>query len=86
MHGSCMCFRFSLRNSRPETSRLDLHSASALCISQRQNSTQVIPSPTLEGETKSYAPKIQKLVSEISQLTLIEVADLNELLKVRSWK
>ena len=34
-----------------------------------------------EGQ-KDYAPKIQNLVKEISSLTLIEVADLNELLKV----
>jgi len=45
------------------------------------SSTTVIAPATFEGEEKNYAPKIQKLVSEISQLTLLEVADLNELLK-----
>jgi len=45
------------------------------------SSTTVIAPATFEGEEKSYAPKIQKLVSEISQLTLLEVADLNDLLK-----
>ena len=40
--------------------------------------------PQVEGDGKSYPPKIQKLVQEISKLTLMEVADLNELLKVIS--
>ncbi|XP_076458910.1 large ribosomal subunit protein bL12m-like [Babylonia areolata] len=44
-------------------------------------STDVIPSPHVEGQPKIYAPKIEKLVEDISQLTLLEVADLNELLK-----
>jgi len=35
----------------------------------------------LEGEEKKYSVKIQKLVDEITELTLVEVADLNELLK-----
>ncbi len=33
------------------------------------------------GESKTYEPKIVKLVEENSQLNLIQVADLNELLK-----
>lgn len=33
------------------------------------------------GQQKTYEPKIVKLVDEISQLTLLQVADLNELLK-----
>ena len=48
----------------------------------RLYTSDVIPPPTLEGEAKKYTPKIEKLVTEISQLTLVEVADLNELLKV----
>lgn len=43
--------------------------------------TDVIPPATLEGEEKKYSVKIQKLVDEITELTLVEVADLNELLK-----
>lgn len=45
------------------------------------------PHPTPRAPNSSlkvYSPKIQKLVDDISQLTLLEVADLNELLKVRS--
>lgn len=35
------------------------------------------------GQEKSYDPRISKLVDDISRLTLLEVADLNELLKKR---
>ncbi|XP_014778913.1 39S ribosomal protein L12, mitochondrial [Octopus bimaculoides] len=37
--------------------------------------------PHVEDTTKEYSPKIQKLVDEIGALTLLEVSDLNELLK-----
>ena len=59
----------------------------------RQNATQsaaaatasssqtVIPPPHIEGQSKEYSAKIQGLVSEISKLNLLEVADLNELLR-----
>jgi len=43
--------------------------------------SDVIPPPTFEGEDKKYPVKIQKLVEQITELTLVEVADLNELLK-----
>lgn len=49
--------------------------------SSRSLSSDVIPPATLEGDDKHYPAKIQKLVDEITQLTLVEVADLNELLK-----
>lgn len=44
--------------------------------------TDVIQPPHAEGEVKTYPPKIEKIVQDISQLSLLEVADLNELLKV----
>ncbi|TRY67575.1 hypothetical protein TCAL_07825 [Tigriopus californicus] len=37
----------------------------------------------LPSDQKTYAPKIEKLVEEIAQLNLLEVADLNSLLKSR---
>ena len=40
-----------------------------------------IPPPVFEGQPKEYAPKIQSLVDEIAKLNLIEVSDLNELLR-----
>ncbi|XP_037113201.1 39S ribosomal protein L12, mitochondrial isoform X2 [Syngnathus acus] len=43
--------------------------------------SDVLVMPPLDGATKHYSPKIQKLVSDIASLTLLEVSDLNELLK-----
>jgi large subunit ribosomal protein L7/L12 len=40
-----------------------------------------IPPPHFEGQPKEYPPKIQQLVEEIAKLNLIEVSDLNELLR-----
>lgn len=47
---------------------------------QRFYSTKPLPVPN-ENE-KEYSPKIHGIVNDISQLTLLEVADLNALLKV----
>lgn len=56
----------------------------------RKNATQaaatassqtVIPPPNLEGQSKQYSSKIQQLVDDIAKLNLIEVSDLNELLR-----
>jgi len=44
-------------------------------------STAPLPHPTPEGAAKDYSPKIVQIVDEISQMTILEVADLNELLK-----
>jgi len=41
----------------------------------------VIPPPPANASDKQYPQKIESLVSDISKLTLLEVADLNELLK-----
>lgn len=80
------CYSATVKRSPPCTSHLvscmrwtrDCN-RSRLC--SRAYSTDVISSPSIEGEGKDYSIKIQSLVNEISQLTLIEVADLNELLK-----
>lgn len=45
------------------------------------NSTLSAPQP--DDAAKEYPEKITNIVDGISKLTLIEVADLNELLKVR---
>lgn len=45
--------------------------------------SDAIATPPLDGAPKQYSPKIQQLVSDIASLTLLEVSDLNELLKVR---
>uniref|UniRef100_A0A7N8WZX9 Large ribosomal subunit protein bL12m n=1 Tax=Mastacembelus armatus TaxID=205130 RepID=A0A7N8WZX9_9TELE len=43
--------------------------------------SDAIATPPLDGAPKQYSPKIQQLVSDIASLTLLEVSDLNELLK-----
>ena len=45
-------------------------------------STQPFPVPEPDGSAKTYPDKIHSIVDDISQLTLLEAAQLNELLKV----
>ena len=52
------------------------------CIVLVSNSCQTLAAPSPDGQPKEYPQKIVNLVDNISQLTLLEVADLNELLKV----
>lgn len=47
--------------------------------------SDAIASPPLDGSPKQYSPKIQQLVNDIACLTLLEVSDLNELLKVKAY-
>ena len=47
-----------------------------------ESSEKPLDSPVFEGEEKVYPEKLKKLVDEISQLSLLEVADFNDLLKV----
>ena len=60
----------------------------ACCRSSQHRffSAQAMPFPDSEAtpvQSKAYPDKIVKIVDEISGLTLLEVADLNELLKAR---
>lgn len=41
--------------------------------------------PQPDDSAKEYPEKITNIVDEISKLTLVEVADLNELLKVNCY-
>lgn len=73
------CYRYPLQNcmrcatvSKP-TIRLN---SSEVAV----DSSSLTPPPPLDG-SKTYEPKIVGLVDSISNLTLREVADLNELLK-----
>eukprot|EP00118_Oscarella_pearsei_P026493 m.309987 g.309987 ORF g.309987 m.309987 type:complete len:185 (+) comp48955_c0_seq1:24-578(+) len=51
-------------------------------ISSRNLSQEAVLENSAQDDVeKDYSPKIRQLVAEIGQLTLLEVADLNELLK-----
>jgi len=67
------------------THRQDLQPPAVCAIRTLQTSpvcpSDVISSPPLDGAPKQYPPKIQQLVNDIANLTLLEVSDLNELLK-----
>lgn len=59
----------------------------ALCAIRTLKTSPASPSdaiatPPLDSAPKQYSPKIQQLVNDIASLTLLEVSDLNELLKV----
>ncbi|KAL8163384.1 UNVERIFIED_CONTAM: Ribosomal protein [Gekko kuhli] len=43
--------------------------------------SEALASPPLDNAPKEYSPKIQQLVQDIASLTLLEISDLNELLK-----
>ena len=45
-------------------------------------SDSVIPPPPLDGKAREYPDKLRKIVDEISNLTLLETSQLNDLLKV----
>ncbi|KAH0629395.1 hypothetical protein JD844_011447 [Phrynosoma platyrhinos] len=43
--------------------------------------SEALATPPLDSAPKVYSPKIQQLVQDIANLTLLEISDLNELLK-----
>ncbi|XP_038598841.1 39S ribosomal protein L12, mitochondrial [Tachyglossus aculeatus] len=49
--------------------------------SGRRRSGEVLAGAPLDDAPKDYPPKIRQLVHDIAGLTLLEIADLNELLK-----
>lgn len=58
-----------------------------LTVSKKSVSTTVplrsqpLAAPEYDGAAKNYSPKIQSLVDQIAQLNLLEVSDLNDLLR-----
>ena len=69
-------------SSNIETSSISTVKTSDLSSNDKKQS---IPPPTsgIIDSNKIYSEKIHQLVDEISKLSLIDVMDLNELLKVR---
>uniref|UniRef100_A0A3P9N941 Large ribosomal subunit protein bL12m n=1 Tax=Poecilia reticulata TaxID=8081 RepID=A0A3P9N941_POERE len=68
-------FRHHLQQQAPALCSVRLLKTSSTAFSE------ALATPTLDEAPKEYSPKIQQLVSDISSLTLLEVSDLNELLK-----
>lgn len=56
----------------------------SLVSQRRYQSTEAMPiaAPHVDGVEKKYPSHIQHIVDDIGKLTLLEVADLNELLKI----
>lgn len=69
-------YRQQLQRSTPALCALRLLKTSPATHSE------ALSTPQLDGAPKEYSPKIQQLVKDIAGLTLLEVSDLNELLKV----
>ncbi|AWP19043.1 putative 39S ribosomal protein L12 mitochondrial [Scophthalmus maximus] len=86
MFCSRRCLRTALR-AAANTHRQQLQRQTpALCALRLLQTSPVshsdaIAMPPLDGAPKGYSPKIQQLVNDIASLTLLEVSDLNELLK-----
>nr|XP_019949703.1 PREDICTED: 39S ribosomal protein L12, mitochondrial [Paralichthys olivaceus] len=86
MYCSTRCLRTALR-AAANTHRQHLQRQTpALCAlrllkTSPPTHSDAIAVPPLDGAPKQYSPKIQQLVNDISSLTLLEVSDLNELLK-----
>nr|XP_023656113.1 39S ribosomal protein L12, mitochondrial-like [Paramormyrops kingsleyae] len=86
MNCTRLCIRTALRIG-PKALRQDLGMSvrcghRALQTSVVRLSEAIAAAPPLDGTPKHYSPKVQQLVNDIASLTLIEVSDLNELLKV----
>ncbi|XP_071968358.1 large ribosomal subunit protein bL12m [Engystomops pustulosus] len=71
------CWRLRSASSR---CRLELSAVRYLRTSSALHN-EPLASPPLDNVPKVYPPKIQQLVDQIANLTLLEVSDLNELLK-----
>uniref|UniRef100_A0A3Q2WEV1 Large ribosomal subunit protein bL12m n=1 Tax=Haplochromis burtoni TaxID=8153 RepID=A0A3Q2WEV1_HAPBU len=75
------CLRTALRAAASTHRYVTALCALRLLKTSQASSSDAIPTPPLDGSPKQYSPKIQQLVSDIASLTLLEVSDLNELLK-----
>ncbi|KAK1162220.1 39S ribosomal protein L12, mitochondrial isoform X1 [Acipenser oxyrinchus oxyrinchus] len=77
------CVRSSLRIATQLHSRHELPTFCALrrLKTSSSSSKEALASPSLDNAPKDYSPKIHQLVNDIASLTLLEVSDLNELLK-----
>ncbi|XP_004071435.1 39S ribosomal protein L12, mitochondrial isoform X1 [Oryzias latipes] len=86
MYCTSRCLRTTLRAAAStHRYRQQLqHQVPSLCalrLLKTSCHSETIATPPLDGAPKQYSPKVQQLVNDIASLTLLEVSDLNELLK-----
>uniref|UniRef100_A0A8C6TTH7 Large ribosomal subunit protein bL12m n=1 Tax=Neogobius melanostomus TaxID=47308 RepID=A0A8C6TTH7_9GOBI len=86
MYCTTRCLRTALRvAARRHRQEIQLQGPALVTLRLLRTSptchVDAIASPALDGASKQYSPKIQQLVNDIASLTLLEVSDLNELLK-----
>lgn len=86
MYCTTRCLRTALRvAARRHRQEIQLQAPAVLTLrllrTSPTNHADAIAVPPLDGAPKEYSPKIQQLVNDIASLTLLEVSDLNELLK-----
>ena len=80
VHSRCKLCGLTRRIS-PRTQQRFQSTATAEATRTTETEETISP-PHVEGRDKIYSSKIENIVNEISNLTLLEVADLNDLLKV----
>ncbi|NP_001088496.1 mitochondrial ribosomal protein L12 L homeolog [Xenopus laevis] len=61
--------------------RLEISTVRLLRTTSELRNLSPLPSPPLDNAPKDYPPKIHQLVDQIASLTLLEVSELNELLR-----
>ncbi|KAM7387201.1 hypothetical protein PAMA_009695 [Pampus argenteus] len=86
MYCTRRCLRTALRVAASSHRQQLQQQTPALCAlrflrTSAATHSDAIATPQLDGAPKEYSPKIQQLVHDIASLTLLEVSDLNELLK-----
>lgn len=86
MYCTTRCLRTALRvAARRHRHEVQLQAPALLTLrllrTSPTNHADAIATPPIDGAPKQYSPKIQQLVNDIASLTLLEVSDLNELLK-----
>nr|P52827.1 RecName: Full=Large ribosomal subunit protein bL12m; AltName: Full=39S ribosomal protein L12, mitochondrial; Short=L12mt; Short=MRP-L12; AltName: Full=P2A1; Flags: Precursor [Cricetus cricetus]CAA56248.1 mitochondrial ribosomal protein [Cricetus cricetus] len=75
--------RLGLRGARLRLARQQVPGVCAArqLSSSSQRRSEALAGAPLDNAPKEYPPKIQQLVQDIASLTLLEISDLNELLK-----
>ncbi|XP_054614868.1 39S ribosomal protein L12, mitochondrial [Dunckerocampus dactyliophorus] len=86
MYCTRRCLRTALRAAASIHRQQLQQQTPALCAlrllkTSTASQSDALATPPFDGSPKQYSPKIQQLVNDIASLTLLEVSDLNELLK-----